>query len=102
MGKAIQVKCHNKDAHKRSGGEGDLLAFLEGNSIYLYCRDRVCKRWTKIEINFPGIRIDFSKAGIVQRLMPKNYNFDYLKATVVLDDGFQTRGVKNGNSGNDQ
>jgi hypothetical protein len=92
MPKAIQIKCHNSDVHRRSG-TGDLLAFLEGNSIYLLCRDRLCKRWTKIEINFPGIKIDFAKAGLVQRLMPEKYNIDYTKATVILDEG-----IKDGHS----
>jgi len=94
MAKAIQIKCLNYDDHKKSG-EGNLLAFLEGNSIYLYCKDRICKRWTKLEINFPGIKIDFSKAGFVQRLMPKNYKFDYKKAVVIIDQG-----ITNGNSSN--
>lgn len=78
------VKCFNKSIHQRGNGEGHLLCVVGKSELYLHCNDRACKRWTKIKISFPGIHLDFTKAAIVQELMPAGYHFDLLKAAVVI------------------
>jgi hypothetical protein len=81
------IKCFNKDVHRRSNGEGRILAILGKDAIYIHCGDRACKRWTKIGLLFPGIKLDFAKAAIVQELMPEGYHFDVSKAAVVIGEG---------------
>jgi len=82
-GRFFVVHCHNKEVHRRSG-YGNTLLIYDKNSLYVYCRDRACKRWSKVQISFPGISIDFSKAAIIQTLMPKDYHFDTSDASEVI------------------
>jgi len=70
------VRCRNSHVHYRSEGVGNILFVIGGNSIYAKCTDRGCKRWTRVEISLPGVNVNFSHAGIVQSLMPKDFKFD--------------------------
>lgn len=86
MANKTVIKCHNKEAHRRSSGEGKILAVFGSDCIYLHCKDRACRRWTRLRISFPGIKLDFSKAAIVQDILAKDYHFDFDKAAVVIGD----------------
>lgn len=86
MLKKTVIKCYNTNIHRRNNGEGHILIILGNDSIYLHCSDRACKRWTKLKISFPGIKINFSKAAVIQTLMPENYHFDINKAAVIIGD----------------
>jgi len=79
------TRCQNKGLH-RSNGEGNILAIIDRDGLYIQCKDRGCKRWTLVEIHIPGVDFDFTKAGITQRLMPKGYHFDLQKAAVVVEE----------------
>jgi hypothetical protein len=88
-GKTLQVKCNNTSVHNnpdKEPGEGNILAFFRGNSIYIKCSDHRCKRWNKITINLPGCNLDFSNAGFIQTKMSKKYHFDAIKAPVVIEE----------------
>lgn len=81
------VKCFNEDIHRSYSGIGHILMiFDKDGAIYAHCNHKACKRWTKLEISFPGIKLDFSKAAIIQKLMPAGYHFDMDKAAVVFAD----------------
>ena len=51
-----------------------MVLMLDGNSIYAKCNHGNCGRWTKLTFDIPGVKLDFSKAGMVQRTMPKNFS----------------------------
>jgi len=70
------VRCRNRHVHFRSEGVGNILFVIGENAIYAKCTDRGCKRWTQVKISLPGVNVDFSNAGITQKLMPKNFKFD--------------------------
>jgi len=76
------VRCRNRHVHFRSDGVGNILFVIGGNAIYAKCTDRGCKRWTKFEISLPGVNVDFSNAGFVQSLMPKNFKFDIVEKDI--------------------
>jgi hypothetical protein len=62
-----------------------LLAF-EGNSIFVKCRDWDCKRFTKLTFNFPGLKIDFKDAGIVQEVMFADYHLSLENSVTVIGE----------------
>ena len=63
-------------------GQGNILIAIEGNSVYVRCHDRACKRWSKITFNLLSDTLDF--AGKVQEVLPEDINLDTkLAATVV-------------------
>jgi len=64
--------------------EGNILIAYDGNSIYVKCNDRDCKRWTKLTINIPGININLSESGIVQEVLPADYHLHLQPATTVV------------------
>jgi hypothetical protein len=70
----------------RHGVEGRILGFLQGDSIYLYCNERSCKRFTRIKFSWPGVKIDFNKAAIEQTLMPEKHNFRNKLASVLVGE----------------
>ena len=85
-------KRHNQDFDQKED-KGGILFVLDGNSIYTICRgDRhSCKRWSKVDVSFPGIKIDFSKAALKQEVMPKNFRFpldgkDIKQAPIIVED----------------
>ncbi|MCP4651136.1 MAG: hypothetical protein GY853_13805 [PVC group bacterium] len=71
-----------------------MLIVFDGNSIYAKCKgsnNHNCKRWTKIDVDFPGIKIDFEKAALKQTAMPKKFRFemagkDIQHAPIVIED----------------
>jgi hypothetical protein len=93
------VRCRNsKFKHNDSFGKyedkGKILFILQDNSIYAKCSGTKnnCKRWTKVEINYPGIEdLDFSKAALTQTVMTKNFTFplkgkDIEPAPILIED----------------
>lgn len=86
------VRCHNGSVHRsRSNpdieqGVGNILCFLQDDSIYIKCSDHHCKRWTRLKITPPHSKIDFNSVAIEQSLMPQGYHFDARKAVTVIDD----------------
>jgi hypothetical protein len=86
MNKKSVVKCQNSDIHRRSKQGGKILMILGDNNIFIQCRDMACKRWTRIGISFPGIKIDFSKAALTQSVMPEGYHFDISPAATVIGE----------------
>lgn len=77
----LAIRCQSK-IHGDRGG--NLVCAVVNNAIYIKCQDRDCKRWTKLTINVPGIKIDFSSAGIVQEVMPQDYHLHLEPAPVVV------------------
>lgn len=75
------IRCAS-DVHKKH--QGNILCAFEGNTIYIKCNDRDCKRWTKLTLNVPGIEIDLSDAGIVQESLPENYHLHLISAITVV------------------
>jgi len=73
---------------------GGLLFVLMGNSIYAKCngKSNYCRHWTKLEVSFPGIDLDFGNAALRQSVMPKYFKFpkpqgkDINPATVLIED----------------
>ncbi len=83
------IKCNNNEIHNHSNreiGVGNVLMFYKGNSIYIKCTDNKCKVWNKITINIPGINIDFSKAALQQKKMPRDYVFSAKTAPVIIEE----------------
>jgi len=83
------VKCNNTKVHtykNREYGEGNVLMFFKGNSIYLRCTDNKCKVWNKITIQIPGVNIDLSKAALQQKKMPKDHKFFASTAPIVIEE----------------
>jgi len=78
------IKCHNKEVHRTASGTGSILLIIDKGALYMHCKERSCKRWTKVQISFPGITLDFTKAAVVQTLMPEGYHFDVSDAPVVV------------------
>jgi hypothetical protein len=68
-------------------GRGNILLALDGDSIFVKCQDRNCRRWVRITLHIPGVSIDLSEAGIVQEVLPENTFLDLKPATVVVSDG---------------
>jgi hypothetical protein len=82
MSKKRVTRCQNKDIHQKRGA-GHILAIFDNDGIYVQCRDRGCRRWTHLEIRWPGVDVDFRDAGIVQSLMPAGHQFDVVPAATV-------------------
>jgi len=85
-GKTFVVRCFNRDVHHRSNGNGNVLFFMRGDSIFVKCTDQDCKRWTRIMIRPPGIKLDLEKAALIKKLMPKGYHFDARDAVSVVEE----------------
>jgi hypothetical protein len=66
--------------------EGNILIAYSGPDLFLKCNDRDCKRWTKITINIPGLKIDLSEAGITQEVLPQDYHLHLQPATTVVSE----------------
>ena len=85
----LLIKCNNKKAHTypdREEGEGNVLMFLEGDSLFIKCTDKCCKTWNKIQVKFHGVNVDFSKASFVQSKVKRGHIFKASKAQVVIED----------------
>lgn len=81
------IRCHNDNDHIDPKGikhRGKILVIFEGENIYIHCGYLRCKRWTKLNISFPGVKIDFSKAAIIREIMPEGYHFDTEDASTIL------------------
>jgi hypothetical protein len=65
---------------------GNILLAFDKNRIYVKCRNRDCKRWTRITLKIPGLCIDLADAGIVQEVLPEDYHLHLENATVVVSD----------------
>jgi len=86
-GKTLLIKCNNPKGHdypNREKGEGNVLFFLRGNSIFIKCTG--CKRFTRTVITQPGTFINFSKASYIQKIMPKDYHFDADQAISIIEE----------------
>ena len=70
------LRCREKFHEESIKKIGNILFVFDGDSIYARCTDRGCKRWTKITLNIPGVKLDFSKVGFVQEAMPKGFRFE--------------------------
>ena len=85
----LTFRCKNGAAHTYRGvpADGNIVAFLGEKSITIRCPDSACKHWTTLEMSFPGVNIDFRKAGIVQSVSaPGALKFKVSKPVVVLGD----------------
>ena len=69
-------------------GDGNVLFYMNGNSIFIKCSDYHCNRWTRIDIKFDGIDFDFSNASFIQGKMPENYHFDAVRAPVIIEEEY--------------
>lgn len=82
MNKSKQViRCQG---HIHTKHEGNIILAYSGSDLYVKCNDRDCKRWTKVTINFPGLKIDLSEAGITQEVLPADYHLHLEPATSVV------------------
>ena len=77
------LRCSNPTCNH---GNGNVLLALEGKRIYVKCRNRDCKRISRITIRIPGIDIDFNSAGIVQEVLPEGYHLDLEPAATVVSE----------------
>ena len=75
------IRCDG-DVHTQH--TGNILVAIGGNSMFVKCGDRGCKRWTKITISIPGIKINLSEAGIIQEVMPQDYHLHLEPATTAI------------------
>lgn len=88
----VLVRCNNPDVHRKNG-DGSVLTFMRGNSIFIKCQGyeyvngerKKCDRWTRLIVTLPGVDIDFAKAGLVQKAMPKGYHFDAIRAPTIIE-----------------
>ena len=54
----------------------NILAVVDEDCIYIKCSDRDCKRWNKIKISIPGVKLDFSKnVAFTHDVMPRGFVF---------------------------
>jgi hypothetical protein len=84
MGAKSVIRCASPMC---SGNEKpNILLAFEGNSIFVKCRDWDCKRFTKITVNIPGIKIDFKDAGIIQEVLPADYHLSLEPACSVVGE----------------
>jgi predicted unusual protein kinase regulating ubiquinone biosynthesis (AarF/ABC1/UbiB family) len=65
---------------------GNILLAFDKNRIFVHCPDRGCGRWTRFTINVPGVELDFSDAGILQEVLPKDYHLHLEPATTVVGE----------------
>lgn len=79
----IKLKCENGESHRMHPGR--TLAFVQDDAIYLFCKDRNCKRWNKIQFFRDGKPLQLGNSAIVQRAMPANYHFNARPASVVIE-----------------
>ena len=84
MNKPKQVVRCQGSIHTKH--EGNILIAYSGSEIFVKCNDRDCKRWTKITITIPGLKIDLSEAGITQEVMPPDYHLHLQAATTVVSE----------------
>lgn len=75
------IRCSGFNCNHETGNI--LLAFAK-DRIYVKCRNRDCRRWTRITLRIPGISIDLNDAGIVQEVLPEDYHLNLETATVVV------------------
>jgi hypothetical protein len=74
------IRCQS-DKHQTNG---NILVALSDKSIFVKCNNGVCKSWTKITLNIPGLRLDLSEAGITQEVLPDDYHLHLENATSVV------------------
>jgi hypothetical protein len=55
------------------------------NGFFVKCSDKDCRRWTKITLNIPGVKLNFTKAGITQEVLPENYHIDHDQSITVSE-----------------
>jgi len=75
------VRCQGSIHTKH---EGNILIAYGGSSIYVKCNDRDCKRWTKLTINIPGLKINLPESGITQEVLPQDYHLHLEPATTAV------------------
>ena len=56
------VRCRDRNSH--GDVPGNILAVLDGDTIYLRCSDRKCRSWTRVQISIPGVNLNFADAAI--------------------------------------
>lgn len=81
------IRCRNYKVHKEN--KGRLLAVFDGNCIYIHCKNSLCKRWTRIKVQFEGIDLDFSKAAIIQDTLPEGCFFNLESAGAIVGDDYE-------------
>lgn len=69
------VRCQNKVHLGYNSNGGNMVMVLKGDSIYVNCPHKKCRRWIKLKIDIPGVKLDFGKVGFVQETMPENFVF---------------------------
>jgi len=75
------IRCGDPNCNH---GEGSLLLSFDGDRMYVRCRNRDCRKITRITFRIPGINLDFNNAGIVQETLPEDFHQDIERATTVV------------------
>ena len=75
------IRCSAPACNHESG---NILLAIDKNRIYVKCRNRYCRLWTRITLRVPGVNIDLMDAGLVQEVMPVDYHLHLEAAAVVL------------------
>lgn len=76
------IRCQS-DKHEKNG---NILLALSDKSIFVKCNNGICKNWTKITLNIPGIKLDLTEAGITQEVLPDDYHLHLESATTLVVD----------------
>ena len=66
--------------------KANIIAALGKDTIFVRCNDKACKRWIRLRVNIPGVKLNFHKAGFTQEILPKDYHLHLEQATVVISD----------------
>lgn len=77
------IRCSDRQCNH---GDGNVLLAFDRNRIYVKCRNRDCKKITRLTIRIHGININFNDAGIVQEVLPEDYHLDLERATTVVGE----------------
>lgn len=86
MDKSIgAVRCYNPEVHTLHEGSGNILCFIQRDSVFIKCSHQGCNRWTRLMFRIPGVNVDLGNAAIVQKLMPEGYRFDAVPARTVIE-----------------
>jgi len=82
--KAKAIRCVSTNRHKcneiplaqtKKHEAHVMLAVVEDDCIYVKCPDQYCKRWNRIKISIPGVKLDFAKVAFTHDVMPKGFVF---------------------------
>ena len=83
MPKKRTINCPNKEVHgniKTASKRKIVFAYEENGSntpkrFWVHCSDPKCNHWIEIRFNELG--------GVIVKVMPKNYKFNFLKTPVI-------------------